>query len=332
MNINTNNVSENLRWGIIGCGDVTERKSGPAFYKSPGSALVAVMRRDADKARDYAQRHGVPRWYDDAQQLIDDPGVDAVYVATPPDTHEAYAIAAMKAGKPVYVEKPMATDAAACERMAEVSEATGVKLTIAHYRRAVPMFRQIGDWIGRGEIGTIRTVRISTLQPDRPESLSDPRIRWRVTPENGGIGGHFYDLAPHQLDLMLHWFGPIASHAGFGVNQAGSYPARDAVCGSMVFAAGVLFTGQWAFTVNEAQTEDLCEIHGTEGRIRFPFFGSHVEIWRQGVRMSAPFEHPEHIQQPMIERVTAYFKGEGANPCPAREAIETMRVMQGFTG
>jgi len=323
-------MSDTLRWGIIGCGDVTERKSGPAFYKTQGSALAAVMRRDADKARDYALRHGVPRWYDDAQRLIEDPEVDAIYVATPPDTHEAYAIASMLAGKPVYVEKPMATDAAACERMREVSEATGVKLTVAHYRRAVPMFTRIRQWLEAGEIGTLRTVRISTLQPDRPEALADPRIRWRVTPEQGGTGGHFYDLAPHQLDLMLHWFGPVASHSGFGVNQAGSYAARDAVCGSMFFTSGVLFTGQWAFTVNEAQTEDLCEIHGTAGTIRFPFFGNHVAIIRQGVRMNVPFEHPEHIQQPMIERVTAYFKGEGPNPCTAEEAVAVMQVMEGW--
>lgn len=325
-------MSDILRWGIIGCGDVTERKSGPAFYKTLGSSLTAVMRRDADKARDYAQRHGVPRWYDNAQRLIEDPEVDAVYVATPPDTHEAYAVAALQAGKPVYVEKPMATDVAACERMREVSEETGVKLTVAHYRRAVPMFVQLRRWLDAGEIGTVRTVRISTLQPDRPGALADPRIRWRVSPESGGPGGHFYDLAPHQLDLMLHWFGPVVAHAGFGVNQAGSYAARDAVCGSMRFASGVQFTGQWAFTVNEAQTEDLCEIHGTEGTIRFPFFGNQVEVVRQGVRMSVPFEHPEHIQQPMIERVLNFFKGDGPNPCPAEEAVEVMRVMEGWVG
>ena len=198
-----------LRWGIIGCGDVTEKKSGPAFRKIEGSALTAVMRRDAAKARDYAERHGVPVWHDNADALIADPTVDAVYIATPPDVHEALAIAAMQAGKPVYVEKPMATTVAACERMREVSDSTGVKLSIAHYRRAVPMFAQIKSWIDSGEIGTIRTVRISMLQADRPESLGDPRIRWRVTPESGGPGGPFYALAPHQLDLMLHFFGNV---------------------------------------------------------------------------------------------------------------------------
>ncbi|MFN7279396.1 MAG: Gfo/Idh/MocA family protein [bacterium] len=327
LNTMTDNI---LRWGIIGCGDVTEKKSGPAFRKIGGSALTAVMRRDAARARDYAERHGVPVWYDDAHALINDPGVDAIYIATPPDAHEELAIAAMSAGKPVYVEKPMATTVAACERMREVSENTGMKLSIAHYRRAVPMFAQIRSWIDGGEIGTIRTVRISMLQADRPESLEDPRIRWRVTPESGGPGGHFYDLAPHQLDLMLHFFGKVTAFQGFGINQAGSYPARDAVCGSIVFDNGILFTGQWAFTVNEAHAEDVCEIQGTTGKLVFQFFGNRVEITRQGVKMAVNFEHPDHIQQPMIEQVTAYFKGIGDNPCSAEDAIASMRIMEAF--
>lgn len=325
-------ASDILRWGIIGCGDVTEKKSGPAFAKIPGSALAAVMRRDAEKARDYAERHGVPAWYDDALRLIEDPNVDAIYVATPPDAHETCTISALRAGKPVYVEKPMATTVAACERMLHAAQSAGVKLSVAHYRRAVPMFAQIREWLNSAEIGQPRTVRISMLQPDRPETLSDPRVRWRVMPETGGPGGHFYDLAPHQLDLMLHYFGEVRSYHGFGVNQAGSYPARDAVCGAMAFASGVLFTGQWAFTVNEAQSEDSCEIQGTLGNISFPFFGNRVEITRQGVKMAVEFEHPEHIQQPMIERVTAFFKGQGENPCSAEDAIASMRIMEAFLG
>ncbi|NCB07478.1 MAG: Gfo/Idh/MocA family oxidoreductase, partial [Bacteroidia bacterium] len=98
---------ESVRWGIIGVGNVTEVKSGPAFYKTEHSKLVAVMRRDAEKAADYARRHGVEKWYSNATDLINDPEVDAVYIATPPDSHARYAMEAMRAGKPVYVEKPM---------------------------------------------------------------------------------------------------------------------------------------------------------------------------------------------------------------------------------
>ena len=98
---------EKIKWGIIGCGDVTEVKSGPAFNKVKNSGLVAVMRRDAEKAEDYARRHTVPKWYSDANKLIHDPEVNAIYIATPPSSHEEYTMAAFDAGKPVYVEKPM---------------------------------------------------------------------------------------------------------------------------------------------------------------------------------------------------------------------------------
>jgi len=100
-----------VRWGIIGCGDVTEKKSGPGFQKALGSELVAVMRRDGERAADYARRHQVPKWYDDAERLIRDPQVDAVYIATPPATHVAFIKQVADAGKPVYCEKPMGVNA-----------------------------------------------------------------------------------------------------------------------------------------------------------------------------------------------------------------------------
>ena len=93
-----------VRWGIIGCGAVTEVKSGPPLQLVEHSSLVAVMRRTPGLAEDYAYRHNVSKWYDDADLLINDPDVNAVYVATPPETHLPYAVMAMLAGRPVYVE------------------------------------------------------------------------------------------------------------------------------------------------------------------------------------------------------------------------------------
>src|SRR6266481_1427478 len=105
-----------INWGIIGSGDVTEIKSGPAFNKVKNSALVAVMRRNEEKVKDYALRHNVPKWYTDAGSLINDTDVNAIYIATPPSSHEEYTMAALEAGKPVYVEKPMALNAASANR------------------------------------------------------------------------------------------------------------------------------------------------------------------------------------------------------------------------
>lgn len=321
-----------IRWGIIGCGDVTEKKSGPAFYKVPGSSLVAVMRRDAEKAKDYALRHGVPKWYDDAQSLIEDSDVDAIYVATPPASHEQYVLASMRAGKPVYVEKPMSVNVEACERMHMFSQSTGVKLTVAHYRRAVPMFVRIGEMIHEGLIGDIRSIQLSMMQHDNPSILENPRTHWRVDPAVGGIGGLFYDLAPHQLDLMIHYFGPVSAFKGFSTNQCGSYKARDIVTGMILFQKNILFSGTWCFSIDKGSEEDCCNVFGSTGKISFPFFGDTITVHSGGKRQLITFKHPEHIQQPMIEKVTRYFSGQGENPCPAEEAIASMRLMEGFAG
>src|SRR5258706_5674235 len=132
-----------IRWGIVGCGDVTECKSGPAFGKARNSALVAVMRRDGAKAADYAKRHNVARWYDDGAKLIADPDVDAVYVATPPDTHEFYALMAAEAGKPGYVEKPMARSYDDCRRVVGGWPRAGVELFLAYYPARLPRVLEV---------------------------------------------------------------------------------------------------------------------------------------------------------------------------------------------
>ncbi len=319
-----------IKWGIIGCGNVTEVKSGPAFNKVPESTLVAVMRRDAEKAADYARRHAVPKWYSDAHELINDPEVNAIYIATPPQSHEAYTIEALEAGKPVYVEKPMSTDMAACVRMRDAANSTGIKLTVAHYRRAVPMFMKIRELIASRAIGDIRTVRLAMLQPDQSSLIANTETNWRVDPAIGGLGGLFYDLAPHQLDLMIHFFGNIQNSKGMSDNQAGLYKARDIVSGMIHFENSILFTGTWCFTVAEELKEDRCELIGSKGKISFPMFGNTVHVQKGSAIEELSFIHPEHIQQPMIEKVVQYFLGKAENPCTADEAILSLQLMEKF--
>ncbi|MDE5710586.1 MAG: Gfo/Idh/MocA family oxidoreductase, partial [Bacteroides sp.] len=124
-----------IKWGFIGCGEATKYKSGPAFQKIENSEVVAVMSRHSNKAKTYAEERGIPKWYDDAQELIDDKEVNAVYIATPPSSHATYAIMSMKAGKPVYIEKPMAVTYEECCRINRISQETGVPCFVAYYRR-----------------------------------------------------------------------------------------------------------------------------------------------------------------------------------------------------
>ncbi len=319
-----------INWGIIGCGDVTEVKSGPAFNKVPESKLIAVMRRDATKAEDYAHRHHVEKWYADATALINDPDVNAIYIATPPSYHEAYTMEAVAAGKPAYVEKPMALDENACLRMVAAAKKHNVKLSIAHYRRAQPMFLHIKKLIDGGTIGAVRFVNLKMLQPAGSKIIASTEENWRVDPTISG-GGLFHDLAPHQLDLMLYFFGGVTQFAGVSGNQAALYPADDIVAGQIKFGSGIIFSGTWCFTVPEKEALDVCEIMGSKGKIAFPVFGKMVTVTIGGKEEITEFDHPRHVQQPMIEKVVQYFLGKGPNPCPVEEATSVIQIMDGFT-
>ncbi|SEO86231.1 Predicted dehydrogenase [Mucilaginibacter gossypiicola] len=319
-----------INWGIIGCGNVTEKKSGPAFKKVAGSNLVAVMRRDAEKAADYAARHGVGKWYSDADELLSDPELNAVYIATPPASHLEYAVTALKKGFNVYVEKPVTRNSAEAKAMAVAVKEGNSKLTVAHYRRALPMFLKVKELIDTRVVGDIRTVQIRMWQSRKPGLVADVETNWRVQPELSG-GGYFHDLAPHQLDLMLYYFGEPEMYHGFSLNQSGATPADDHVCGQILFKNKVVVNGSWCFNVAESETTDTCEIIGTKGKITFPFFGNYISWKTDTEEETITITHPEHIQQPFITKIVAYFKGEGPNPCPIDDAVTLMDIIDSFT-
>ncbi|RWU10029.1 Gfo/Idh/MocA family protein [Pedobacter chitinilyticus] len=319
-----------IKWGIIGCGDVTEVKSGPAFNKVPHSKLVAVMRRDAAKAEDYAKRHGVPKWYSNASDLINDPEVNAIYIATPPLQHEEYTIAALAAGKPVYVEKPMALNGQAAQNMANAAHQYGVKLVVAHYRRSQPLFLKIKSLLAANTIGEVRFVDLKMLQPKASNIIANSEENWRINPAISG-GGLFHDLAPHQLDLMLYYFGEVKQFNGLANKKDPTEPVEDLVTGHILFENGVVFNGLWCFSAPQNEQTDLCEIYGSKGKISFSIFGQFIKVNLNGEEESINFEPLPHVEQPMIEQVVAYFRGESENPCSAEEALKTMKLMDGFT-
>lgn len=321
---------DQVKWGIIGCGNVTELKSGPAFNKVPNSKLAAVMRRDSAKAADYARRHNIEQWFDDANEMMDNGGINAVYIATPPSSHTDYALRALAKGFNVYVEKPVTRNAAEAREIATAVAESSQKLTVAHYRRALPMFLHIKKLIDDKAVGDIRTVQIRMWKSRQAGQIANTDTNWRVDPEQSG-GGYFHDLAPHQLDLMLYYFGkPKASH-GYSINQSKAYPADDHVCGEILFENGIVVNGSWCFNVAQSQVTDTCEIIGTKGRITFPFFGNTVALEGDEGGEIVSFVHPQHIQQPMIEKIVNYFNGSGKNPCSIEEAVILMEIMDTFT-
>lgn len=320
-----------INWGIIGCGDVTEVKSGPAFNKIAGSRLQAVMRRDKEKAADYATRHNVPKWYNDGYALIADPDVNAIYVATPPSSHEEYAIAAMEAGKPVYIEKPMTVNAASAKRIAAKAAATGVAVSIAHYRRQLPLFKKIKQLLDEKYIGDARFVNLELFQPVNAKGFEPRAGYWRLDPSVSG-GGLFHDLSPHQLDLMFYFFGEPVFISGTSINQAHLYPADDMVAGTIRFVNGTVMNGAWCFTAPPEAARDRCTIIGTGGTMEFSIFTmERLSISKNGRTEEIMFDPVPHVQQPMIEKVAEYFRGEGTNPCSAEEGVTVMEMIDKFT-
>jgi len=318
---------DEVRWGIIGCGDVTEVKSGPAFQRVPHSRLVAVMRRDGARARDYANRHGVPKWYDQADALLCDPEVDAVYVATPPSTHEEYVTRAAEAGKPVLVEKPMGRTHEECRRMIAVCEEARVPLYVAYYRRALPAFLRIKALMEEGAIGDVRCVTLRLLQPPYPDDLKTGTLRWRVRPEISG-GGYFVDLASHQFDFLDFLFGPVVSAHGNAANRAGRYPAEDVVAADFAFASGVCGTGLWCFDAPEPSHEDSVHIVGNKGVLTFSTFAKDPVVLMRGTeRLEFRDEYPAHIHEPLVTSVVEALLGRGVCPSTGVSAARTNWVI-----
>jgi len=319
---------DTVNWGIIGVGDVCEVKSAPAMNKIPGSRIEIVMRRNAAKVEDYAKRHGISRWTTDADAVINDPEVNAIYIATPPQSHREYALKAAAAGKPAYVEKPMARTYEECKDMVAAFEEADVPLYVAYYRRTLPNFLFVKELLEKEAIGEIRMVNIEMVKPLEPDLIANSDENWRVDPEIAG-GGYFFDLASHQLDLMDFLFGPIDWVNGQGANQAGIYSANDIVVSSFRFENGIMGTGSWCFNAGESGHTEMTQIIGSKGKIRFPTFGKpwvEVEL-DSGEKDKSHFIMPQHIQQPLIETVVLELLGKGQSPSTGQSAIRTNYVM-----
>lgn len=321
-----------INWGFIGCGEVTKYKSGPAFQKIENSEVVAVMSRNLEKAEKYARERGIPRWYNDAQELIDDKEVNAVYIATPPSSHATYAIMAMKAGKPVYIEKPMAVSYEDCCRINRISQETGVPCFVAYYRRYLPYFIKIKELIENGSIGNIINIQIRFAQPPRALDYNSENLPWRVQPDISG-GGYFYDLAPHQIDILQEIFGCILEAEGFKSNRGGLYEAEDSLTACFQFDSGLVGSGSWCFVADESAKEDRIEVIGDRGMICFSVFTYEpIALHNHEGRTEIPVENPVYVQQPLIQSVVDHLLGKGVCTCDGPSATLTNWVMDKILG
>jgi 1,5-anhydro-D-fructose reductase (1,5-anhydro-D-mannitol-forming) len=315
-----------VRWGMIGCGDVTERKSGPGFGKAMHSELVAVMRRNGALAADYARRHGVMRWHDDADAIIRADDIDAIYIATLTDTHCEYTLRCAAAGKPVYVEKPMGMNHAECLDMIAACRAASVPLWVGYYRRALPRFLAVRDLIAAGAIGEVRTVISRQFQrPPDVDQFANGAVPWRVNPEMSG-GGFFFEGVCHTFDFLDFLFGPIVDVRGFAGNQGGAYRPEDVVTATYRFASGAYGCGIWCYTADF--DEEYNEIVGANGRIGFSTSQPvPIRIFRGETVEELPIGDPDHVHQPLIQTIVDELNGSGKCASTGESAARTAQVM-----
>jgi len=319
-----------IRWGMIGCGSVAEVKSGPGFYKATHSALAAVTSRHPETARSYAARHGVAKVYDTVAELLADPDIDAVYIATPPSSHKSLCLLAAAAGKHVYVEKPMALRISECREIVAACETSGVRLFVAFYRRAMPRFLQVKTWLDSGAIGELRCVRVLQHQPPEADELSRATLPWRVIPELSG-GGKFLDMGVHMFDIFDFWFGPVEEVYGIASNRGGLYDAEDTVTATWRHATGVQGCGSWSYVCG--QDEDRIEIVGSRGKIEFSFFGDKpLKLTTERGVQEAEFPNPAHVQQPFIQSIVDDLNGLAPCPGSVESALRTTWVSDEILG
>lgn len=321
-----------INWGFIGCGEVTEKKSGPAFNEVPDSQVVAVMSRREEHVRAYAEKHHIRKWYTDAQMLIDDPDVNAIYIATPPSSHATFAIMSMRAGKPVYVEKPLASNYEDCVRINRISEQTGVPCFVAYYRRYLPYFKRVKQIINDGSIGKTLNVQLRFSVPPRDLDYHAGNLPWRLQPDISG-GGYFYDLAPHQLDLLQDYFGVIVKAHGYTANRAHLYEAEDTISAVFRFANGLTGSASWCFVGHESAKEDCIEIIGDKGMLAFSVYNYdpiHLVTSEGNISINVP--NPPYVQLPIIRNVIEHLQGIGHCDCTSVSATPVNWVMDRVLG
>ncbi|ARV05875.1 oxidoreductase [Polaribacter sp. SA4-10] len=317
-----------VNWGIIGCGDVAEIKSGPAFQKVKNSKLIAVMRRNAEKAKDFAKRHQVPFWYNSVDELLNNPTINAVYIATPPSTHLEMVKKCLLVKKFVYLEKPMTLNFSEAEELDEIVTKND-KVVIAHYRRRLPAFEKVKELLDSNSIGKIVFADIQILQSKNNNIIAKTETNWRLKPEISG-GGYFHDIAPHQIDLMYHYFGEIKSAKGYATSLTNTN-VDDIVNGIIEFKNGIQFRGIWNFNAAEKDIKDECKVYGEKGTITFSFYNEKVFLSTDEHEEVFNFTNPKHIQQPMIAQTVNYFLGTDKNPCSIKEGLTVIKIMELFT-
>lgn len=316
-----------IRWAVVGCGDIANKSVAPAINAGPDSALVTFFSHTHERARQMCDDHGAERATSDLSEVTEAADIDAVYISSPVHRHAPETLAALRGGKHVIVEKPMALTVADCEEMIAAAEEAGVRLAVAYYRRFFPRSRRIRALIDDGAIG--RPVVCEITICSRPTITRDNPKYWRLLPEKAG-GGALMDVGSHRLDLACYFLGDPVEVCGFADaldREDMQVPDLESLVCRMESGAHVHCTASWA--IGE-RADDLL-IRGTEGAVEArPYDGGPLLLHRGGQTETLEVADPaDNWHSPLIDDFARALV-EGREPeFPARDGLQASRIMQG---
>jgi predicted dehydrogenase len=314
---------DTIRWGIIGCGNVAEFKSGPPLYRTPGSELIAVMRRDATKAADFAQRHGARRWYTDSAALIADTDVNAIYIASPHELHVEHVRLAAKAGKIVLCEKPLGISTAEAQACVEVCRLHGVPLSVPYYRRYWPIVRKMRELLNDGAIGRVVAARVQLAD----YFAGDPDRLWLTSRASSG-GGALANAGSHWVDLIRYLLGEVVNVSAHCSSHVSGFETEDTIVVQLETIAHALVS--LSITLQSPINTNEFDISGTEGRLlASPLSDGRLILDRAGeepqvmVLPRSRFAHAEFIAE-LVDRL----RSDQSVPVAGEEAVVVWRIME----
>ena len=297
-----------VNWGMIGCGQVTETKSGPGLYKSENSSLEGVYGRVYERAVDYIHRHQLKKAYRTVDELLADPKVNAVYIATPPKFHKDYALACLRAGKIPYVEKPLALTLKECLEIKALSERLDIPVYVAFYRRGLDKFIKIKELLAQNSIGQVRYIYVAQTMRVEESELDKKNLPWRVVPEISG-GGKFLDMGVHVLDCLIWYFGEMEFINGIVENRGHYYDADDTIIANFKFKNGLIGSGTWCYVADKNINE--VQIVGDRGRIIYDGLSATCfYLEKDGVQEIFNFIDPEHVAMPYQQAIVNEMIGK----------------------
>ena len=307
---------------LLGTGRISETQLGPALAAASGVRLWSVLSRDRGRARDFAGRHRAKApepAHDSLDELLADPRLDAVLIATPDALHADQSLQAIAAGKHVFVEKPMVTSVADGRQVVEAAEAAGVTVGVAYHLRWHGGHRAMDGLIRGGALGVLRHMRVQWTWPAPDDS------NWRA----GSDVGRWWSLAgvgTHCLD-MIRWF---------MVPGCGEVVGVRSVTNSAVWGGPRDETAQVALTFESGATAEFCssvqfespsrvEVYGDQGYV----IGNHTLGPRgAGTVFTKAGMVPYIVRNPYVGEFADFASAVRGGRPPAVDAREGLRNVE----